>query len=715
MSERYQVLGRVGKGGMSAIYRAYDIVMGREVAVKRLLPVEETRLNEASGESLAREAAALARFQHPNVVTIFAFEEDAEGPFVVMELVEGEDLHAIMKSGPLSWETFSTVAEQCLDPLVAAGELNLLHRDIKPGNLMLTETPSGRYLVKLLDFGLAKFSQQPSLQTLDQQGFFLGSIDFIAPEQLELRPLDSRTDLYSLGCVFYYMLTQKSPFSGANPAETTKNHVRHRCVPIGELRPDLPPLVANWIMRLISRHPSDRPFNARAALEEFHDALAGIPFIPPARTSLEGDDDDDFSLPDLGPVGPPSMDEDDPFATDPVRPPSGPVTRVIKTSSGPVPTVRPATRPVAGEKDAVAQLPGIKKKRRGQGVARRLRYTRYLGPSRLFKKEEENFLSGNGKWLFAGLAGAVILLGVVIFLELDREETPSNETLAAQEAAQAMVELPALLPAPVTLSPADGQPEPPPLPFQNGLFARFTAGKDVYARDYKKGAEPGSQVAAWRNIAPEPKIGPLFRDGGDPHGMHLPVLERFGPETYPALRGITRGLTTTNRTALTASKGEVNLAAGFTLVAVLRLEAGDDRVFRFQPSLWDGRYVQIGTSYDEKVSGINRGTREAKEDRVSLPWQNGTLGLLAYRWDPGAKEHRLSVQPAGSLSASEAKEAVEVFASPVGTIGIGKRGFGDSFDTTTGTILFELILFDRILAAEELKKLMDHLAGRYFR
>jgi len=88
---------------MSEVYRAYDTVMGRDVALKRLLPIEETNLNDSAGESLAREAAVLARFSHANVVTVFAFEEDAEGPFVVMELVEGEDLHATLKSGPLSW------------------------------------------------------------------------------------------------------------------------------------------------------------------------------------------------------------------------------------------------------------------------------------------------------------------------------------------------------------------------------------------------------------------------------------------------------------------------------------------------------------------------------------------------------------------------------------------------------------------------------------
>ncbi len=104
------------QGGMSAVYRAFDTVMGGRFALKRLLPVEETNLNEAAGEALAREAAPSPGFSHPNVVTVFAFEEDADGPYVVMELVEGEDLHTIMKSGALSWEDFRDVAGQCLEP-----------------------------------------------------------------------------------------------------------------------------------------------------------------------------------------------------------------------------------------------------------------------------------------------------------------------------------------------------------------------------------------------------------------------------------------------------------------------------------------------------------------------------------------------------------------------------------------------------------------------
>jgi serine/threonine protein kinase len=698
---------------MSAVYRAFDSVMGRDVALKRLLPVEETNLNEASTDSLAREAAALARFQHPNVVTVFAIEEDAEGPFVVMELVEGEDLHAIMKSGALSWDDFSYVAEQCLEPLIAAGDLNLLHRDIKPGNIMLTVTPSGRFLVKLLDFGLAKFSQQPSVQTLDQRGSFLGSIDFIAPEQLELRPLDQRTDLYSLGCVFYYMLAQESPFTGGNPAETSMNHIRHRCKPIGEIRTDIPPLVADWIMRLVSRQPSNRPDSAREALKEFHQALKGIPFVP----RVKEDDDDDIPMATLAPVGPPSTGPVGPPGSGPVRPPSGPVTRVIRTASGPIAAGHPGTSPVTGAKATGSQLPMIKSARYPLAAATGSIHGRHTGPSRPVRKEDNNILSGllsgNGKWLLAGVAGALVLLVAVVLMYKGRGvEAPAARVEKSPDSTPIPL---APLAAPVGLSRGDGQPDLPPLPFSNGLFARFSAGKGAYSRDYTKAAEPGSQVAAWLNLAADQKERSLFRDGGDANGMHLPVLGRFGPEEYSVLKGITRGLTTTNRTALTASKSEATLPVGFTLVAVLRLEAGDDRIFRLQPPVWDSRYVQIGTGYDEKVFGINRGIKDGLEDRVSLPWKNGALGVLGYQWNPAAKEQIISVRPAGSLTASEAKGTIVVSNPPFGIVAIGKRGFGDSFDSPTGTILFELVMFDRVVSPDELKQLMDHLAGRYFR
>lgn len=402
---------------MSAVYRAYDTVMGRDVALKRLLPVDETSLNESSLESLEREAAALARFQHPNVVTIFAFEEDAEGPFVIMELVEGKDLHSLMKTGALSWENFSHVASQCLEPLVAAGELNLLHRDIKPGNIMLVETPSGRSLVKLLDFGLAKFSQKPSPQTLDQQGSFLGSIDFIAPEQLELLPLDQRTDLYSLGCVFYYMLTLKSPFTGENPGVTAMNHIRHRCQPIGELRPDIPPLVADWLMRLIAREPSDRPKNAREALKEFYQARKGLPYVPPRKSD---DLDDDVPFASLAPVGPPEGIPDHPRESGSGRPPGEPVKRVIKTSSGPIRAPRPGSGPVSAAPGSGPWPPAKKNPRPRFVPGLRAAEVRGRNLWRPIRKAGSDFFADKdkGTWLVVGLAVAVVIVALLLVISL---------------------------------------------------------------------------------------------------------------------------------------------------------------------------------------------------------------------------------------------------------------------------------------------------------
>ena len=272
MADRYEIKGRLGKGGIGAVYQAYDHHLGRDVAIKRLLPPDETRLNDPSDVNLESEAKTLAALQHPNIVTIFEFGEDEQGPFVVFELIEGDTLKDLIDGGALSENDFYEVADQILDALVAAQKMNILHRDIKPANIMLSWLPSGKFQIKMLDFGLSKFVQEPALQTLDQKGSFLGSIDYIAPEQIELFPLDQRTDLYSLGCVLYFALTQRAPFTGDSMAETMNNHLSGKAVALEDMRPDIPIAVCRWVMSLIALHPGERPDDALAAMEQLQQA-----------------------------------------------------------------------------------------------------------------------------------------------------------------------------------------------------------------------------------------------------------------------------------------------------------------------------------------------------------------------------------------------------------------------------------------------------------
>lgn len=270
MTERYEIRGRISQGGVGAVYRAWDARLEREVAVKRLLPPEDDHQAAAAEQSLTREANALSALQHPNIIQIYSIERDDEGPFLILELVDGLNLEEFVRDSkskpPLTQEEFLDLAEQILDALSAGQALGLNHRDIKPENIMLRRLHGGRLLVKVLDYGLAKFSAQPSLQTIDQTGSILGSIYFMAPEQFERLPLDSTADMYSVGCVFYFLLTRSYPFDGETMAAVMESHLHHRVRPLWEVRTDLDPSLSAWVMKFMERVREDRYANADIAL-----------------------------------------------------------------------------------------------------------------------------------------------------------------------------------------------------------------------------------------------------------------------------------------------------------------------------------------------------------------------------------------------------------------------------------------------------------------
>jgi serine/threonine protein kinase len=270
MEERYEIRGKIGQGGLGAVYRGFDTRMNREVAIKRIsVSNGDADLQEESTRQLIKEAGALASLQHPNIVTIYDVGTDEDGPFVVMELISGKTLDELIERAPLTWPDFRELAIQTQEALIAAQELNLTHGDIKPSNLMLTWLPSGKFQVKIVDFGLATLSQSQTAEELEQIEAVFGSIFFMAPEQFERVPLDARMDIYAMGCVYYQALTGLYPFTGDTGHEVMVSHLHHKVTPLQDVRADIPLWACDWIMWMINRQPADRPDSSRAALQVF--------------------------------------------------------------------------------------------------------------------------------------------------------------------------------------------------------------------------------------------------------------------------------------------------------------------------------------------------------------------------------------------------------------------------------------------------------------
>ncbi len=266
---RYRIDSEIGSGGAGVVFAAFDSLLNRPVAIKRLR-ADKVAENSEDIENLLYEAEAICRVQHPNIVSVYDVGSDDDGVFIVMELLDGFDFQILAQDGYLMLEQFRELAIQSLEALVAAHSMGILHLDVKPANLILVWLPSGRLHVKIVDFGLAKISakmETPGCSTrhLDLQG----SIYFMSPEQMNRKPLDQRTDLYSLGCVFYYALTGKYPFDGDTTVQVMASHITHRVTDLRKHRPDLPVWLCEWVMNLFEKKAELRPESSLAALDAF--------------------------------------------------------------------------------------------------------------------------------------------------------------------------------------------------------------------------------------------------------------------------------------------------------------------------------------------------------------------------------------------------------------------------------------------------------------
>lgn len=305
---RYEVLSVIGRGGMSVVYKARNRAVGSIVAVKTLK--EDLVQDEELFARFCQEAKAVQLLTHPHVVTVHEFGVTLNGqPFIVMDYLDGQTLSDVLEQmGRIPVKRLLKIAIQVCDALGHAHVHKIIHRDIKPGNIMLIETANDTDFVKLFDFGFAKLLPRRGIaaQSLTQHGDVLGTPLYMSPEQSRGKELDSRSDIYSLGCVMYEALTGKAPIVGDNVLDTMQKHINEVPAALESARPDLyiPEALTEVIFRTLEKNKEDRyqsMNDLRRDLEVLNNALTGkaslsqsalpglarLKQLPPSRSRIE--------------------------------------------------------------------------------------------------------------------------------------------------------------------------------------------------------------------------------------------------------------------------------------------------------------------------------------------------------------------------------------------------------------------------------------------
>ncbi|MFA7502914.1 MAG: protein kinase, partial [Anaerovoracaceae bacterium] len=254
LGNRYKIIEKIGTGGMADVYLAFDQTENTEVALKILHA-------QFSGDSdfvkrFRREAEAATSLEHENIVKIYSISEEDDLHYIVMEYVKGDTLKGVLKRhGYLPVDEAVKIIMQVTDALIHAHSNQVIHRDIKPHNILINENG-----VKIADFGIARTVTQ---STITHTGSVLGSIHYLSPEQARGGWTDERSDLYSLGIVFYELLTGEVPFSGETPVSVIMKHLEDNYVYPRELRPEIPQSVENVIRKLLAKSPRKRYSSAK--------------------------------------------------------------------------------------------------------------------------------------------------------------------------------------------------------------------------------------------------------------------------------------------------------------------------------------------------------------------------------------------------------------------------------------------------------------------
>ena len=283
---RYELDGVVGRGGMAEVYRARDIRLDRIVAIKTLRA--DLARDQIFQARFRREAQSAASLNHPSIVAVYDTGEDmATGvpvPYIVMEYVDGRTVRDLLQEGHrLLPERSLEIIDGVLRALDYSHQAGIVHRDIKPGNVMVTRNGD----VKVMDFGIAR-AMSDAQATMTQTAQVIGTAQYLSPEQARGERVDSRSDLYSTGCLLYELLTGRPPFTGDSPVAIAYQHVRENPVPPSRVDPDVPPWADAIVLKAMAKSPADRYQTAADMRADLQRAASGMPVAaaPPTRFDM---------------------------------------------------------------------------------------------------------------------------------------------------------------------------------------------------------------------------------------------------------------------------------------------------------------------------------------------------------------------------------------------------------------------------------------------